>query len=226
MSPTVAYNPGSVIPAGGQLLYRLAPTPQKAPAGLSNDSAITDGAPCGRSTPIRQSASSHVAVSGGDPEKELRCPNIGGVFSIPATAVVRGGREGHGRSLDGRPDVDLPVPGSTGGSGARHQPGGAVRRKLCGLLSVRTVAGHDRPEAGRVRVPGHLPGRDWPDRARRVRPDRRTGPARASPDCGAGGRRDGPPTPALSVLQWHLRDVDVEHSAGGVLLAAAAKLEA
>jgi osmotically inducible protein OsmC len=34
-----------------------------------------------------------------------------------AAAVVEGGREGHGRSLDGRLDVDLSVPGSMGGSG-------------------------------------------------------------------------------------------------------------
>jgi lipoyl-dependent peroxiredoxin len=34
-----------------------------------------------------------------------------------AAAVVEGGREGHGRSLDGRLDVDLSVPESMGGSG-------------------------------------------------------------------------------------------------------------
>jgi lipoyl-dependent peroxiredoxin len=34
-----------------------------------------------------------------------------------AAAVVEGGREGHGRSLDGRLDADLSVPESMGGSG-------------------------------------------------------------------------------------------------------------
>jgi osmotically inducible protein OsmC len=34
-----------------------------------------------------------------------------------AAAVVEGGREGHGRSLDGRLDVHLSVPESMGGSG-------------------------------------------------------------------------------------------------------------
>jgi Ohr subfamily peroxiredoxin len=34
-----------------------------------------------------------------------------------AEAVVEGGREGHGRSVDGRLDVDLSVPEAMGGSG-------------------------------------------------------------------------------------------------------------
>ena len=34
-----------------------------------------------------------------------------------AAAVVEGEREGHARSLDGRLDVDLPVPGAMAGSG-------------------------------------------------------------------------------------------------------------
>jgi osmotically inducible protein OsmC len=34
-----------------------------------------------------------------------------------AVAVVEGGREGHGRSLDGRFDADLSAPESMGGSG-------------------------------------------------------------------------------------------------------------
>ena len=38
-----------------------------------------------------------------------------------AAAVVKGGREGHGRSLDGRLDVDLPVPGRWVAAGAGRQ---------------------------------------------------------------------------------------------------------
>ena len=47
-----------------------------------------------------------------------------------AAAVVEGEREGHARSLDGRLDVDLPVPGAMAGSGGPGtKPGGAVRRR-------------------------------------------------------------------------------------------------
>ena len=39
-----------------------------------------------------------------------------------AEAVVEGGREGHGRSLDGRLDVDLSVPEAMGGEGPGTNP--------------------------------------------------------------------------------------------------------
>jgi Ohr subfamily peroxiredoxin len=39
-----------------------------------------------------------------------------------AEAVVEGGREGHGRSLDGRFDVDLSVPEAMGGGGPGTNP--------------------------------------------------------------------------------------------------------
>jgi organic hydroperoxide reductase OsmC/OhrA len=39
-----------------------------------------------------------------------------------AEAVVEGGREGHGRSLDGRLDVDLSVPEAMGGGGPGINP--------------------------------------------------------------------------------------------------------
>ena len=39
-----------------------------------------------------------------------------------AKAVVEGGREGHGRSLDGRLDVDLSVPEAMGGGGPGTNP--------------------------------------------------------------------------------------------------------
>ncbi len=39
-----------------------------------------------------------------------------------AEAVVEGGREGHGRSLDGRLDVDLSVPEAMGGGGPGTNP--------------------------------------------------------------------------------------------------------
>ena len=39
-----------------------------------------------------------------------------------AEAVVEGGREGHGRSLDGRLDVDLSVPEAMGGGGSGTNP--------------------------------------------------------------------------------------------------------
>jgi hypothetical protein len=42
-----------------------------------------------------------------------------------APAVVEGEREGHARSLDGRLDMDLPVPGAMAGSGG---PGHQTRR--------------------------------------------------------------------------------------------------
>ena len=42
-----------------------------------------------------------------------------------AAAVVRGGREGRARSLDGRLVVDLPVPPSMGGSAGRAGDGRA-----------------------------------------------------------------------------------------------------
>jgi lipoyl-dependent peroxiredoxin len=42
--------------------------------------------------------------------------HLQGVLST-AAAVVEGGREDHGRSLDGRLDADLPAPESMGGSG-------------------------------------------------------------------------------------------------------------
>ena len=39
-----------------------------------------------------------------------------------AEAVVEGGREGHGRSLDGRLDVDLSIPEAMGGEGPGTNP--------------------------------------------------------------------------------------------------------
>jgi Ohr subfamily peroxiredoxin len=60
-----------------------------------------------------------------------------------AEAVVEGGREGHGRSVDGRLDVDLSVPEAMGGGGPGTNPEElfAVGYAACfqsALLSIAT----------------------------------------------------------------------------------------
>src|SRR5437899_12688029 len=83
-----------------------------------------------------------------------------------AEAVVDGGRQGHGRTSDGRLDVDLSVPeemGGPGGSGTNPEQLFAVGYAACfqsALLSVaqgRTLDASDSIITARVGLgpPGH-----------------------------------------------------------------------
>ena len=59
-----------------------------------------------------------------------------------AVTVVEGGREDHGRSLDGRLDADLSAPESMGGSG-----GPAPTPRSCSLSAMRLAFSPRRCEA-------------------------------------------------------------------------------
>ena len=66
-----------------------------------------------------------------------------------ATAVVEGGREGHGRSLDGRLVVDLSVPDSIAGSAEPGTNPGqlfAVGYAACSPSALLPVAAAGRGE--------------------------------------------------------------------------------
>ena len=66
-----------------------------------------------------------------------------------ATAVVDGGREGHGRSLDARFVVDLSVPDSMGGSaepGTHPEELFAVGYAACSRSALLSVAAAARGE--------------------------------------------------------------------------------
>ena len=99
-----------------------------------------------------------------------------------AMAVVEGGREGHGRSLDSRPNADLSAPESMGGSGGPRSTPRSCSRSVMRLAFS--------PRCCRSRPAG-----DW------------THPGPGSPPwlALAGGRRDGPRTLALSLLPGHPR---------------------
>jgi hypothetical protein len=66
----------------------------------------------------------------------------------------------------------------------------AVGYAACFQSALFAVANGQKVDASESQI--HLPGRVRPDRARRLRADRRAGPARAVPDKGAGHGSDGP----------------------------------
>ena len=95
---------------------------------------------------------------------------------------MEGGRAGHGRTADGRLDLQLSVPedmGGQGGPGTNPEQLFAVGYAAC--FQSALLARGPGPPAGCQRLPDHSPGRDRPDRARRLRPASGPGPARPAP---------------------------------------------
>ena len=91
-----------------------------------------------------------------------------------AEAVVEGGREGHGRSLDGRLDVKLSVPesmGGGGGPGTNPEELFAVGYAACFQSALLSVANGRRLDASGSQItsgsgsarPGTA-GSAWPSR--------------------------------------------------------------
>ena len=88
-----------------------------------------------------------------------------------AEAVVDSGREGHGRSVDGRLDVDLSVPEAMGGGGAGTNPEQlfAVGYAACFQSALFAVATGQKLNASESQIICRVGG-DWPVRLwRRVR---------------------------------------------------------
>jgi len=82
-----------------------------------------------------------------------------------AHAQVTGGRDGHGRTTDGRLDVDLRLPEEMGGSGGGTNPEQlfAVGYAACFGSALAAVARRRREEPGEVTIDsavGLLPTRD------------------------------------------------------------------
>ena len=72
-----------------------------------------------------------------------------------AEAVVEGGREGHGRSVDGRLDVDLSVPeamGGSGGPGTNPEQLFAVGYAACFQSALFSVAAGRRLDASESQI--------------------------------------------------------------------------
>jgi osmotically inducible protein OsmC len=71
-----------------------------------------------------------------------------------AEAVVEGGREGHGRTSDGRLDVDLSVPEDMGGSGTGTNPEQlfAVGYAACFQSALLNVANGRKLDASNSRI--------------------------------------------------------------------------
>ncbi len=71
-----------------------------------------------------------------------------------AHAHVTGGREGHGKTSDGRLDVDLSAPSETGGSGEGTNPEQlfAVGYAACFESALMGVARRNKIEAGDVAI--------------------------------------------------------------------------
>jgi osmotically inducible protein OsmC len=68
-----------------------------------------------------------------------------------AEATVTGGRQGHGRSSDGRLDVDLSVPedlGGEGGPGTNPEQLFAVGYAACFQSALISLAGREHLDAG------------------------------------------------------------------------------
>jgi len=68
-----------------------------------------------------------------------------------AEATVTGGRQGHGRSSDGRLDVDLSVPeelGGEGGPGTNPEQLFAVGYAACFQSALISIAGREHLDAG------------------------------------------------------------------------------
>jgi Ohr subfamily peroxiredoxin len=72
-----------------------------------------------------------------------------------AEAVVQGGREGHGRTSDGRLDVDLSVPedmGGSGGTGTNPEQLFAVGYAACFQSALLNVANGRKLDASNSRI--------------------------------------------------------------------------
>ena len=106
-----------------------------------------------------------------------------------AEATVEGGREGHGRTSDGRLDVDLSVPeemGGRGGSGTNPEQLFAVGYAACfqsALLSVAQGRNLDASPSTCTHRTCHerVPRRSWPVRTSSARTRMRRGATSMSP---------------------------------------------
>jgi Ohr subfamily peroxiredoxin len=76
-----------------------------------------------------------------------------------ATATVSGGRQGHGRSSDGKLDFDLSIPkelGGPGGEGTNPEQLFAVGYSACFLGAVDLVARKKKKNIGDATVTGNV----------------------------------------------------------------------
>jgi len=76
-----------------------------------------------------------------------------------ATATVVGGRQGHGRSSDGKLDFDLSVPkemGGPGGDGTNPEQLFALGYSACFLGAVHHVAKQQQKDIGEATVTGEV----------------------------------------------------------------------
>jgi osmotically inducible protein OsmC len=76
-----------------------------------------------------------------------------------AEAVVEGGRAGHGRTSDGRLDVDLSVPeglGGQGGTGTNPEQLFAVGYAACFQSALLNVANGRKLDASQSRITSHV----------------------------------------------------------------------
>jgi Ohr subfamily peroxiredoxin len=75
------------------------------------------------------------------------------------TATVVGGREGHGKTSDGKLDLDLSVPkglGGPGGDGTNPEQLFAVGYSACFLAAINYVAGQKHKNVGEVSITGDV----------------------------------------------------------------------
>ncbi|MCE5199652.1 MAG: organic hydroperoxide resistance protein [Armatimonadota bacterium] len=76
-----------------------------------------------------------------------------------ATATVTGGREGHGRTSDGKIDVDLSLPkelGGPGGEGTNPEQLFAVAYAACFLGAVKLVAQLQKKDVGDASITSNV----------------------------------------------------------------------
>lgn len=76
-----------------------------------------------------------------------------------AVATVSGGREGHGRTDDGKLDLDLSLPkalGGPGGEGTNPEQLFATGYSACFLGAIRLVAQQKKKDVGSATVTGHV----------------------------------------------------------------------
>ncbi len=76
-----------------------------------------------------------------------------------AEATVSGGRQGHGRTSDGKIDVEMTIPkemGGPGGEGTNPEQLFAVGYSACFLGAVDLVARNKEKEIGKATVKGHV----------------------------------------------------------------------
>lgn len=74
-------------------------------------------------------------------------------------ATVSGGREGHGRTDDGKLDLDLSIPkelGGPGGDGTNPEQLFAVAYGACFLGAVKFVAAQQKKDVGDASVVSHV----------------------------------------------------------------------